>query len=164
MDSKDIIKKLELTPHPEGGYYKEVYRSNNNTKLIINTLPVNRSLATSIYFLLEKDQFSSFHKLKSDELWYHHTGSYVRIHVIDKKGNYFHKDIGTDLEKNIEPQFIIEAESWFAAELTDKNSYSLLGCMVTPGFDFADFELAEKEKLTEQFPQHNEIIAKFTRQ
>lgn len=164
MNSKEIIKKLDMTPHPEGGYYKEIYRTDKIANLIIDTKPVNRSFATSIYFLLEGEQFSSFHKLRSDELWYYHAGSAARVHIIEPDGNYSFKDVGFDLENDVEPQIIIKANCWFASEVLDKNSYSLVGCMVAPGFDFADFELAERKQLVELFPDHKEIITKFTRE
>ena len=164
MKSSEIwIKKLGLTPHPEGGYFKEVYRSN---EAIPNTaLPErysgNRAYATSIYFLLEGNQFSAWHILQSDEIWYFSCGSHLYIHIMDNNGNYTKHSLGTDIEKGEEPQIIIPKQSWFAAEVANKESYSLVSCAVAPGFDFADFELGSKEDLKKQFPQHKEIINKF---
>lgn len=164
MDAKSIIKKLGLLPHPEGGYFFETYRSDE--KISQNQLPDryngDRTFSTQIYFLLEDEQKSKFHTLMSDEIWNFYLGSPVIIHIISKTGIYERKILGNDLDSNQFPQQIIPKEHWFAAEILDKKSYSLVGCSVSPGFDFSDFTLGEREKLCAVFPEYSELIISFT--
>lgn len=159
------IAKLELLSHPEGGYYKEVFRSNE--KIEANNLPERytgpRTFYTSIYFLLKKNQLSKFHKLKSDEIWYYHAGNPVKIHTIDNKGKYHEKILGTDIEKKQSMQVIFTEGTWFAAEVIEQiYNYSLVGCMVAPGFEFEDFELADGNELVNLYPSHEDVIKNFT--
>lgn len=160
-----LINQLELAAHPEGGFYKEVYRSAQ--RIPDTALPKefngSRNYATSIYFLLTAENFSAFHKINQDETWHFYKGSPLRIHMITPKGNYSFVDIGMDLDNNIEPQFTVPAQVWFAAQVLDQNGFSLLGCQVAPGFDFKDFTLAKKQELISLFPKHGELICQFTR-
>jgi len=164
ITAKQIVEKLELEPHSEGGYFKEVYRSADEIK--IEGLPERyestRCFGTSIYYLLEGEQFSAFHKLKSDETWHFYHGSPIIIHQIDEAGNYSKVTLSDNVEQNEQFQFTVPRGTWFAAEVKDKNSYSFVGCAVYPGFDFKDFEMGEKEKLVEIFPNLKDIIDKFT--
>lgn len=150
------IDKLNLIPHPEGGFFREVYRSED--KVFIDK-PYNsyRVYSTSIYFMLTKYSFSHFHKLASDETWHFYDGAAINLHLIDENGNYYTFSLG--LDDNSFPQYTIPKNTWFAAETT--GNYSLIGCTVAPGFEFDDFELANEDKLSIAFPQHNEIITKF---
>lgn len=165
LTSKDWIKCLELQPHPEGGYFKEVYRAEG----IISqaTLPIRysggRAYSTAIYYLLESDDFSSLHRLNSDEQWFHIDGSALTIHSIDPAGNYIKHHIGKNLETGEIPHAIVPHGNWFGGTVDDSDTFSLVGCVVAPGFDFDDFELAKKEPLTKQFPQHAALIKKLTR-
>lgn len=164
MTSKDWISKLDLTPHPEGGFFKEVYRSEETIKDgLPNRYKSERAFGTSIYFLLEGDQFSTFHKLQSDETWHFYDGCSITIHVIDKDGNLSSHSLGKSLNEETSLQFTIPKQSWFAAAPDDKNSFSLVGCSVYPGFDFADFELGNRDELLKVYPQHESIIKKFTK-
>lgn len=163
-DAKFYIEKLGLQPHPEGGYFKEIYRSG---EIILpeglpRRLTKERSVSTSIYFLLEGKQVSKFHRLKSDELWHFYDGSGVSIHIIDDKGNLSKVVLGKEIDKGEVFQTVIPAGHWFAAELKDRKSFTLVGCTVAPGFDFGDFELADRNKLLNSFPLHESIIKKFT--
>ncbi len=151
------IQQLELEAHPEGGFYKEVYR---NPLKVAQTYG-ERNLATSIYFLLDGDQKSHFHQLESDELWYFHAGTSVIIHIFEQ-GAYHRKILGSDIHKGESLQVLLPARSIFAAEVANKQSYCLLGCMVNPGFDFKDFRLASAEELTKNFPDHRDLIHAFT--
>lgn len=164
LNAKTIVNKLELLPHPEGGYFKEVYRSNEIIKN--NTLPErfsgDRNFGTSIYYLLEKKQFSTFHKLKSDETWHFYYGSPLLLHVLDENGNYKKIILGNDLAKNQVFQFTVLRNCWFAAEVSDKNSFSLIGATVAPGFDFSDFEIGKREELILKFPEYKELIKKLS--
>jgi uncharacterized protein len=158
------INHLDLSPHPEGGYYREIFRSDE--KIIQNCLPPgflgSRSLYTSIYFLLKHNHVSHFHRIKSDEIWCFHSGNSLDIHIIDKEGNYVIKKLGLNPDENEMPQQIVSSGSWFGACLQNKNSYALVTCFVSPGFDFVDFELAKREELLKLYPNHKEIIKNLT--
>lgn len=160
--AKAYIKKLGLKKHPEGGYYREVYRSGE--KILSGHLPKryksNRNFSTSIYFLLEGKQFSAFHLLQSDEIWHYYDGSDVIIYIINKNGDLTIKNLGKS--NDAEFQIVIKKHSWFAAELEDKKSFSLFGCTVSPGFDYEDFELGDKKSLVKKFPQHKPLIERLT--
>jgi predicted cupin superfamily sugar epimerase len=149
------IKKLNLQPHPEGGYYTEVYRSDSGIELERG----HRNLCTSIYFLLNQEDKSHFHILSSDEIWYFHEGSDLRIHML-RDGSYHFEDIGKGEKANL--QVLIPAGTIFAAEVLDESSYGLVSCMVNPGFDFEDFRLIDKEELEGQYPGYEDLIEKFT--
>lgn len=156
-----IIKHLSLKPHPEGGYYKEIYRCNIYT--LINKSGQNRSLSTSIYYLLLSDQVSLLHELKSDEIWYHHLGSQLTIHCFDYKSGYKKLQLGSKVENEEMPQVIIPAGTIFGAEVNGSNTFVLTGCMVSPGFDFNDFKMTDRTGLLEKFPDYKEIIVKLTK-
>lgn len=162
---ENIILKLDLQQHPEGGYFKEIYRSDGiitETNLGDDFLS-SRNYATSIYFLLTSDSFSAFHRIKQDEIWHFYKGAPLKLHIISQKGAYSNVIIGNDLENGQLPQFVVPAKDWFAAEVLIQNNYSLVGCTVSPGFDFKDFELPKRDTLLKQFPQHAKLITKLTR-
>ncbi len=150
MTVTEIVQLLGLEPHPEGGFYKEVYRSDGFIEQ--SCLPDNfqgkGNFATSIYYLLEKGDFSAFHRIKSDETWHYYLGGSVLIHIIAENATF---------------QLVIPKGTWFAAEPATDTEFTLSGCTVAPGFDFADFELADKIKLVEQFPQHQHLIRRLCR-
>ena len=163
--AKKYIEKLQLKPHPEGGYYKEIYRAGE--MILSEHLPKryksSRNFATSIYFLLEENQVSNFHRLKSDEQWHFYDGSSIVIYVIEEGGNLNKILLGRNIENGESLQAVIKHNSWFAAELSDNTSFALIGCTVTPGFDFSDFELGKRNDLIEAFPQYRELIDKLTK-
>jgi uncharacterized protein len=156
------VSKLGLSPHPEGGYFKGTFESGEY--ISDNELSVNyegkRKLYTSIYFLLASDDVSHFHRLKSDELWYYHGGSPLSIHVIDKNGIYQEIKLGMNLDAGEVPQVLVKKNSIFGSSVSEQDSCSLVGCMVSPGFEFQDFELFTQEELLKDYPQHKEIIMK----
>jgi hypothetical protein len=157
------IRHLQLSQHPEGGFYRETYRASE--KISASSLPSrfsgDRSFSTSIYFLLRSQDRSMFHKIKSDELWHFHAGSHLTLYILDK-GELTTKVLGPDLEKGDSLQIVIPANAWFGAKVEQPNSYTLSGCTVAPGFDFADFELADQAQLLSQFPDQAEIIRELT--
>ena len=163
MTAETWIEKLQLIPHPEGGFYKETYRSSSlmpaNT---FNDFPSSRNVSTAIYFLIPSDKFSAFHKIKSDELWFHHAGSSLLIHYFDSSNQIQTNKLGNDLENDEFPQAIVPANSWFGSEVEKSNSYSLVSCVVAPGFDFTDFELANREALILKYPNDKELITRLT--
>ena len=154
------IKHLKLTAHPEGGFYKESYRSTNTFTPI--GFSGSRSYSTSIYFLLEKGNVSHFHRIQSDEIWYYHDGSPLTIPVIFPNGTLNQFKLGSDIEKGEQLQIVVPAGSIFGSYCSD--GFSLVGCMVSPGFDFEDFELFTTNALTKLYPQHSVIIKKLTKE
>jgi len=159
------IEHLNLTPHPEGGYFREVYRSDGviPESALPDGFSGDRSFATSIYFLLQGSDFSAFHRIKQDELWHFHDGVPLTVHVISANGNYSELKLGLDPENGYLPQGVVKAGDWFAASLDEPTGFSLVGCTVAPGFDFSDFEMPTKELLTSLFPQHAELVKSLTR-
>lgn len=159
-----IIKELKLEPHPEGGYFRETYRSNGiiNTSNLGKKYTGERNYATCIYFLLTSDSFSALHRIKQDEIWHFYTGSPIKLHTISASGKHEEHIIGNDLSKGEVPQFVVPGGFWFGAEVVEQNSYSLVGCTVSPGFSFEDFELKSKKELTSLFPNQEAIISKLT--
>lgn len=160
-----LVTSLDLLPHPEGGFYKEVYRSE---KVIAkDALPDNfsgdRNYCTSIYFLLTSENFSAFHRIKQDEIWHFYGGSSLSVHVIDKDGNYTAHKVGMNFSVGEQPQLVVPAGCWFASSVSDENSYAFVGCTVAPGFDFDDFELATRAGLSALYPTHKNIIHRLTR-
>jgi predicted cupin superfamily sugar epimerase len=133
------IQLLQMQPHPEGGYFAETYRNQREEQF--EGFEGKRSLGTSIYFLLKAGQRSALHRIKSDEIWYHHDGGSLDIIEIDEEG----KEVITRLGKNIQEgetlQHIVKAGRWFGARLNEGEEFCLVGCQVSPGFDFRDFEL-----------------------
>jgi len=159
------IEKLQLEPHPEGGYFRQTYRS--EWMIAREGLPPGfgapRAASTAIYFLLEGKNFSAFHRLRSDEMWHFYAGSPLLIHVIERGGKRSTIFLGTNLEVEQVPQAVVRAGCWFGSHVADWKSWSLVGCTVAPGFDFLDFELAKRADLLASYPQHGEIIRKLTR-
>jgi predicted cupin superfamily sugar epimerase len=163
--AKEYIKKLQLKLHPEGGYYNELYRAGEF--ILPDHLPKryksSRTFSTSIYFLLERNQVSSFHRLKSDELWHFYDGSALIIYTIDEDSGLEKIKLGKSSSDGESFQVQIKHNCWFGAELIDKSSFALVGCTVSPGFEFEDFELGKREELIKQYPEHKDIIKKLCR-
>lgn len=158
------IDKLQLTTHIEGGAFREIYRSPVLAPL--SALPAgftgDRNFCTSIYFLLQQHQFSAFHKIKSDEVWHFYYGDVLIVYEIDQQGQMIEHRLGCDPDNNEAFQCVIAAGNWFAARLAPGGEYALAGCTVSPGFDFDDFELANKRDLIRLYPEHEEIIHALT--
>ncbi len=164
MTAQEIIQKFHLNKHPEGGYYKETYRSNGIIKNenLSDHFIEDRNYSTSIYFLLTSDTFSAFHKINQDEIWHFYLGTTLKLHMISPNGKYSFVLIGNNLAEEERPQFVVPAQYWFAAEVLEKNSFAFTGCTVAPGFDFKDFVLPKRKELIELFPNLEEIITKLT--
>lgn len=160
MNKNDWIKRLELQVHPEGGYYKEIYRSKDIINSSNSHINEQRPSSTSIYYLLDSETKSFCHKLKSDEIWYYHLGASVTLYLIDQNGNFSIKICGSGKEE--EPSVLIPKNTWFGARVMQPNSFVLVSCMVSLGFEFADFEMADRNELISMFPQHKEAIIKYT--
>jgi len=160
-----LINKYELLPHPEGGWYKETFRSNEMIAAdqLSKRFSGERVMSTAIYFLLEKGNFSAFHRIQSDECWHFYAGQTLEIFVIDENGVLLVTRLGNNIEAGECFQYVVPANLWFASRPADTSTFSFVGCTVAPGFDFADFELAHEHDLSAQFPQHKNLIQSLCR-
>lgn len=157
-----IIRQLNLIPHPEGGWYREAYRSEE--MIAPAALPFryteSHCFQTSIYFLLESNDFSAFHRIRSDETWHFYIGSPVTIYIISEDGELAEIVMGNNLADSQLLQHTIKRNCWFAAKVLNIDSYALVGCTVSPGFEFDDFELGERQQLLKLYPSFsNHILA-----
>jgi uncharacterized protein len=165
---ESLARELGLSPHPEGGYYKEVYRCADEIAPLPARFGAGRNglpYSTSIYYLAASPDFSAFHRIRSDELWYFHAGTGMRVHCLDSRGGYRAIELGPR-----GPYFgAVAAGAWFAAEPYARESagaeraWALVGCAVSPGFDFRDFELADRAALGREHPDHASLIERLTR-
>ena len=159
------VKQLNLEAHPEGGFYRQTYKSRETIKQ--SALPEHfsgdRAFSTSIYYLLPGDTFSAFHKINQDEIWHFYHGSPLNLHIISAEGQYSTVRLGNNPEVGESFQVIVKAGDYFAARPEQQHSYTLCGCSVAPGFEFADFDMPQRKVLIEQFPQHEAAIKNLTR-
>jgi predicted cupin superfamily sugar epimerase len=164
-DAAYWTQQLQLISHVEGGAFREVYRS--DLTIAPQALPLffhgPRNVSTSIYFLLARGQFSAFHRIASDECWHFYYGDPLLIYEIGHTGILTIHRLGPNIEKGEHFQLVIKAGSWFASVPAEESEYALVGCTVAPGFDFAEFELADRAALISQFPQYTDIIEALTR-
>lgn len=159
-----IITTLDLQPHPEGGFFKETYRSKGeiNQAILGENYEGTRNYSTCIYFLLTSDTYSAFHKINQDEIWHFYDGSPIKIHMVTETGAYSNIIVGNNLENGERPQFVVPGGCWFAAKVINEKDYTLVGCTVSPGFDFRDFILSTRDALISKFPQHETLITSLT--
>jgi uncharacterized protein len=153
--SKEIIQKLNLQPLPdEGGYYSETYRVPSDG---------SRLLFSAIYYLLVPESFSALHRLKSDEVFHFYSGDPVEMIQIDDRGGLKRFTLGNDVLQGHIPQLLVPRGVWQGARLAAGGEWALLGTTTVPGFEFADFELGQREMLLKAFPQHRDEIIRFSR-
>jgi predicted cupin superfamily sugar epimerase len=153
-----LIARLGLQPHPEGGHYRETYRASE--RLHRPALGVERAASTAIYYLLSGDAFSAWHRIASDEIWHFHAGGPLFVHVLDAEGRLLTHRLGNAVvDEQASFQAVVPAGCWFAAERVSAARYTLVGCTVAPGFEFADFELGDAERLAAEHPAHAGLIA-----
>jgi predicted cupin superfamily sugar epimerase len=160
MTSEQIISELQLQPHPEGGFYKETYRS--GVELELHGFQGKRQLATGIYYLVVAGHISAFHRIKQDEMWHFYKGGSLELHIIRQTGVYDKIILGNQLAQGEVPQYLVEAGDYFAACVQEGTDYALMGCTVSPGFDFRDFEMPSRAALIRQFPEQEAIITHLT--
>lgn len=154
----ELVEKLNLSPHPEGGFYRETFRSSGK---IDKGKMANHNYSTAIYYLLAPGNVSKFHRIKQEEIWHYYQGtSAVHIHYINTEGELITQKLGKNISNQEHFQVIIPANVWFAAELDNTNGWALSGCTVAPGFEFSDFEIANKIELVNQFPNLKDILIK----
>jgi uncharacterized protein len=165
VTAERLIEILSLEPHPEGGHYRQTYRSPGEVPA--DALPSgfdgSRAFSTAIYYMLSGEEFSALHRIRSDELWHFYTGSSVEIHMINPNGEYDHLRLGANFDQHEVFQAVVPAGSWFGAHLVDQQSYALVGCTVAPGFHFSDFELGIRADLCDKYSQHTALIERLTR-
>lgn len=158
--TQEIIDQLNMIQHPEGGWYQSVYQS----ELTVSIASDKRSIGSSIYYYLSSDDFSAWHRLASDEIWYFHCGSGLTLHLVDADGECAPVLLG-DMTEN-EPfvsQYLIPAGSWCAAEVSCDNAFALTSRAAFPGRDVSDVELADIAQLKKEFPDHCDIFSRLSR-
>jgi uncharacterized protein len=162
-DARRWVERLGLGRHPEGGWFRETYRSAE--RVAAAHLPPrfggDRCFATMIYYLLESGDFSALHRIKQDEGWHFYDGSPLTLHLISPEGAYSTRRLGRG--EDSEPQALVSAGCYFAATVDEAASFSLAGCTVAPGFDFADFEMPPRAELLQKYPNLSEVIERLTR-
>lgn len=165
QSAQQLISQFKLQKHPEGGWYKETYRSSENIPQA--ALPARfkgpRVFSTAIYFLLEQGNFSAFHRIKSDECWHFYSGDPLLLYVIEMNGTLTTVILGNDTVQGQLFQYVVPANCWFASRPASLSTFSFLGCTVAPGFDFGDFELANAAFLLALYPRHQIIIKELCR-
>jgi predicted cupin superfamily sugar epimerase len=165
MNANYYISHLHLHQHSEGGFFKETYRASEG--IPTDVLPLRFagacSYSTAIYYLLQQGDFSAFHRIQSDECWHFYAGDTLLIHVIEEDGRYYCIKLGKHITAGETFQFVVPATAWFAAEPAPDSAFTLAGCTVAPGFDFNDFEMAGRQTLLADYPQHRDIIKRLTR-
>jgi predicted cupin superfamily sugar epimerase len=161
---ENVIELLKLKPHPEGGYYRETYRSEGIIKqqCLSADYSGNRNFSTCIYYLLERNSFSAFHKIVQDETWHFYDGSPLALQMITPLGYHIEVILGRDIENGQVPQYTVPGGTWFAAKPLEAENYSLFGCTVSPGFTFADFRMADRNELISLFPQFTDLITEYS--
>lgn len=162
---QELIGHYQMQPHPEGGYYLQSYRSSGSIPQ--ESLPEGfsgpRLFSTAIYFLLEQGNFSAFHRIKSDECWHFYEGGCLHVHILYPDGRLNTVRLGPDISNGEVYQYVVPANCWFASEPAPDTTYSLVGCTVSPGFDFADFELADPTLLVKEYPSFTTLIRRLCR-
>ncbi len=166
MDASKLKALLGLVPLSfEGGYYAETYRSDQ--VLAAEALPGRyngpRSVATAIYYLLEPGTFSEIHRVSSDEIFHFYLGDPVEMVQLWPDGSHQTVIIGTDLEQGMSPQVVVPHGVWQGSRLMAGGKMALLGCTVSPGFDYADYESGQREALIRDYPGARELVIGLTR-
>ncbi|MBN8230197.1 cupin domain-containing protein [Corallococcus macrosporus] len=155
---EELVRRLDLKPHPEGGYYRETYRA----AFQVQTLRGRRSAGTAIYYLLQRGEFSAWHRVVgADELWLFHDGEPLALHLVHEDGRLESTVLGRDVTRGHQPQVLVPAGVLQAAE--PLGAYTLVGCTVSPGFDFADFELPDAEAMVSRHPTHELLLRRLAR-
>ncbi|MFM0404316.1 cupin domain-containing protein [Paraburkholderia aspalathi] len=154
----ELIRRFDLKPHPEGGFFSETYRSVDSVRRDDGSTQT-RSASTAIYYLLCDGAHSAWHRIKSDEVWHFYAGEPLNVHVLDEAGRLITHTLGNALtHPDAVFQAVVPAGLWFAAECADPATFALVGCTVAPGFEFSEFELADVEALKVRHPQHAVFI------
>ncbi len=157
----DLIEKLNLQPHPEGGYYRRNWQSAFSADVKDASGKIThpkRALGSSIIYYLPASERCAWHRLACEEMWHHYAGSPLKIHMLSMQKGWESFVLGSEVLKGELPQIVIPPRTWFCAEVVEAESYSFCGCSLWPAFTYADFELAEKNRLEDEFPQYKERL------
>lgn len=163
MAPSDFINRFSMQPHPEGGYYTSTYQAS----LLIpqhslpNSFKGNRPVSSAIFYLLEHGDFSSFHRIASDECWHFYAGDPLWIHTLATDGTYTRTTLGPN--EGMTFQYVVKAGTWFASEPATGSKFSFVGCTVSPGFHFDEFEMASADSLISKFPAQTSLITRLCR-
>ena len=158
--AREVIDRLNLKPHPEGGFYRETYRA--PASIQVPGFSGVRNVSTAIYYLLAAGDRSMLHRIKSDEAWHFYTGDPLLIVALSPDGGLTETRLGSNVAKGETPQHVVPAGHWFGACPAEGSAFALVGCTVAPGFDFADFEMSSRAALVAAFPQHAGWIERLT--
>ena len=163
--AQTYVQALHMQAHPEGGFYRESYRSPQlmDVTRAEDGAVVHRNVCTGIYFLLEQGNFSAFHQIRSDEMWHFYAGHALEVLEITPAGELRCTRLGPNVLLGEVFQHVVPAQTWFASRVAGGGTFALVGCTVAPGFDFADFCLADRAALSAAFPQHRQTIHELTR-
>ncbi len=164
LSATDLIAQLKLEPHPEGGFYRETYRA--PVLISADELAPHfkgaRNFSTAIYFLIPAGKHSRLHRIRADEVWHFYGGDPLKIVEITPEGVVKETVLGLNLFQGEVPQYVVTAGNWFGATALAGKNYSLVGCTVAPGFDFADFEMADRATMLRRYPNASNWIEKLT--
>jgi uncharacterized protein len=165
ITAEQLIRQYMMLPHPEGGWYHETYRSNEifPAAALPERFGSNREFSTAIYFLLEQGDHSAFHRIKSDECWHFYAGDPLELFIIREDRSLDTIVLGNDISKGQCFQYVVPANCWFAARPANGSVFCFLGCTVAPGFEFADFELADPGELSALYPPYSSLIQQLSR-
>ncbi len=161
---EELIAKYQLIPHPEGGYFRETYRSEGviSQQVLPEKFKGDRNYCTGIYFLLPQGKKSCLHRIQSDEMWHFYLGGSMTLILMHEDYGVQKMILGSNILAGEQVQFVVPAGWWFGGYPNTESSYSFVGCTVAPGFDFADFELANRDELLQKFPGSTDIILTLT--
>ena len=159
IDRDELIRRFDLQPHPEGGFFRETYRASDSIHR--DGSADKRSASTAIYYLLCDGAHSAWHRIQSDEIWHFYAGDPLNVYVLEDDGALTVHRLGNALDQSdCVFQAVVPSGRWFAAQCDDAASVALVGCTVAPGFEFSEFEIASVEALLREYPQHSDLIAK----
>ena len=165
VTASDLVQSLNLLPHPEGGHYREIARSEErfSDTALASRYGGDRCLYTSIYYLLHQGEVSCFHRLKSDELWCLLAGGPLTLHCLRPDVGYKPLVLGSNPEGGLRLHAVIQKGVWFGATVEEEEPFALAGCTVVPGFEFRDFEIGNRDQLLAAFPAQRTIIERLTK-
>lgn len=153
MDPQKLVEHFSMSPHPEGGFFAETYRSQG--AIPADALPGfggTRNFSTGILFLLRRGEYSHLHRLKQDEMWHFYLGAPLRLAIVRPDGTAEEILLGQDVLNDQYLQYTVPGGCWFGATPAEGSDFALVGCTVAPGFDFADFEMADPDVLGRPSP------------
>jgi len=164
ISAEQLIRLLDLKPHPEGGFFRETYRSDEFIpgRSLPQRYKGDRRYSTAIYYLLVTGSVSRLHRIASDEVWHFYLGGPLTIVELKTDGSSDQVILGVEIDRGYRLQHVVTAGTWFGAYPNPGSDYALVGCTVAPGFDFADFEIANRQELLSKYPRNKEMIHRLT--